>query len=252
MCTCDTERPGTSQERDHLVQKGAWGLWKSTALSVCWHPCPSCAASPHTTGTRRASGIVPCSCPLSTAVIYRQASSCTHRVHKMSVCWKHHLCPVWQVQQSHCCFPSCPRSKAWYLLFPGHGLFRTGLQHQVHVLLITQYPVIIHGPSSGESLSGSEEIGHDYRSLAGRCFLWYLEKPWIWQIEQSAKHKIDAKYQTFYVHLLFSNLFEQPGWLKVSWFKDMTVQTVHWWFWAWIDVEKITVLESNWKLSSKQ
>lgn len=35
MCTRDTERPGDAQERDHPVQKGAWGLWKPTALSVC-------------------------------------------------------------------------------------------------------------------------------------------------------------------------------------------------------------------------
>lgn len=158
MCTCDTGRPGTSQERDHLVQKGAWGLWKSTALSVYRHSCPSCAASPHSTGTLRATGIVPCSCPLSTPVIYRQVSSCTHGYIKGACVWS-----TTSVQSDRFSNPtitscSCPRSKNLYLLFLGHRFYRTWLQHQVHVLLITQYPVIIHGPSSGESLVHRKQV----------------------------------------------------------------------------------------------
>lgn len=110
-----------------------------------------CCLTPH---HRHSQGHRDCSLsrPLSTPVIYRQVSSCTHQVHKSSLCWKHNLCPVWQVQQSHCRFPKLSQIKGFVLAVPWPQFFRTGLQHHVHVLLITQYPVIIHGPSSGESL----------------------------------------------------------------------------------------------------
>lgn len=146
MCTCDTERPGTSQERDHLVQKGAWGLWKSTALSLLPFLCCFTPQHRHSWG-HRAHG------PFQ-HLSFTGRSAAAHTRHIKGVC-------VWSttsVQSDRFSNPtvascSCPRSKGLYLLFLGHRFFRTGLQHQVHVLLITQYPVIIHGPSSGESLA---------------------------------------------------------------------------------------------------
>jgi len=245
VCTRDTERPGASQERDHPVRTRAWGLRQPTARSACWRSSPRspsprrprsvpCARSPlHTRDAQAVSSRARTAGPQRGNVEAQRLSRPTGSAAGLPA-------PEQAGPEQRACAVPQPRG------------FRTGLHHHVHVLRVTQHPAIIYGLLLGRVCLVQRKQAMITRSLAGRCFLWYLEKPRIWQTEQPPKRKIDAKYQTFYTHLLFSDLFQQPGWLAVSWFKDRTVQTVHSWFWVWSGVEQITVLESNWKLSRKQ
>lgn len=144
MCTCDTERLGTSQERDHPVQKGAWGLWKFTALSVCWHSSPFlCRLSPQhelSQGHRDRPVLV---FPFNTCNLKAGRRLSTHQIHKREITLEAQPLSSLTSSAIRLSLPvaGCPRSKS--SLFPGCIFFRKGLQHQVHVLLITWLPAIM-------------------------------------------------------------------------------------------------------------